>query len=152
MALLPNNRLYILDALTFCRQHQEYRQRVMEREIEDIMHHTTVEEDFNMVLRCMNGQLPNDDLYGYCRQMTNSEIEAGIMLTGLEELMDKIYQSTLRLIVELPSPITPDVYYYFDGRQLFILDRRKITYVPDAFFRPNFTRNSKPLFSDDDGL
>ena len=149
MPLLPRNQLHLIPiSRVVALYRRSFDNNIFNRE--NVVTSATFKEDMNVVMKYFNGIIEDNALNDYL-QNTKAVDEEGneldretIFFAFLKEL-ENITQELLPEFVKYPQEF---IYFEYDEDYLYILDRRRMAYVPAVLHRAIKARTNASIFTD----
>lgn len=149
MALLRNNNVYIFSIQPFKAWYHSYNQYIISP-MTDMQLDTTFESDMKVLINQMNGIMHQNRYEEYIQetsQLNNAIADERQFM--LDKLWDMINDTCLKVFPEFPGAPSMDIFFHFDKDSIFVLDRRRMTYVPNSLCHTVSAAGGEPLFNDD---
>lgn len=145
MAYLPNNRLYLFDIKHFIEVYQ-YLMDTLIYSVFDLKKHTSFQNDFNLVINYYNRIVDMDYVEQYYHDtspLIQTEHQENYLTRMLKVFDLLVAEIDRRFYSFIDEDGNGDILFDYDTMYLYILDRRKQTYVPDSLYLAARQRENK---------
>lgn len=149
MPLLPRNQLHLIPISRVVALYRGlFDNNIFNRD--NVVTSATFKEDMNVVMKYFNGIIEDNALNDYLQNTKAVDVEGNeldretIFFAFLKEL-ENITQELLPEFVKYPQEF---IYFEYDEDYLYILDRRRMAYVPAVLHRAIKARTNASIFTD----
>lgn len=149
MALLRNNNVYIFDISSVKAWYHSYNQHVIQPLLGDITINTSFNEDMRILIMRMNGIISLDKFNSYINDVSMVVEAVTERHVLMDTMWDMIQNMCCKVFPEYPGAPSDDIFFHFDETSIYILDRRRMTYVPSGICHSISSAGGEPLLNDD---
>lgn len=140
MALLPNNNVYIYSYQNLLVYWDSWHKFNLERYLNFYDYRNTAKEDINFFLEMLNGRQSEESLSDYITNTAYYNSETKVVYSDerakfFEDLEEYFSDLLYKTIVELDCVMgNKDLFFTVERNMIFVLDRRRMVYVPRELF------------------